>query len=118
MPNRRVWVPVVLLSVASVGFTSPALMTQGQQPARAAPLPHTFTTANIEDPTFNNMLAGTMTVPSGWKLEGTILTAPCTTMPWPVYRAYSPDGLTEIRQMPTLGWVWGKQAAGHGNGQP
>jgi hypothetical protein len=32
--------------------------------------------------------------------------APCTQAPWPVYRAYSPDGLTEMRQAPVLGWRW------------
>jgi hypothetical protein len=34
------------------------------------------------------------------------MTAPCTTLPWPVYRAYSADSLTEIRQYPALGWHW------------
>jgi hypothetical protein len=52
------------------------------------------------------MLAETMTIPSGWKMDGTIMTAPCTTLPWPVYRAYSADSLTEIRQYPAMGWHW------------
>jgi hypothetical protein len=39
-------------------------------------------------------------------MDGTIMTAPCTTLPWPVYRAYSADSLTEIRQYPALGWHW------------
>jgi hypothetical protein len=69
-------------------------------------LPTTFTTATVSDPSFNNMQAETMTIPAGWKMDGTIMTAPCTTLPWPVYRAYSADGLTEIRQYPALGWHW------------
>jgi len=69
-------------------------------------LPTTFTTSTVSDPSFNNMLAETMTIPAGWKMDGTIMTAPCTTLPWPVYRAYSADGLTEIRQYPALGWHW------------
>jgi hypothetical protein len=81
---------------------------EGQKSASSVPrpLPRTLTTATIEDPAFNNILADTMTIPGGWKLDGTIMMAPCTTTPWPVYRAYSPDGLTEMRQMPTLGWRW------------
>jgi hypothetical protein len=52
------------------------------------------------------MQAQTMTIPAGWKMDGTEMTAPCTTLTWPVYRAYSADGLTEIRQYPALGWHW------------
>jgi hypothetical protein len=69
-------------------------------------LPSTFTTAEIHDDSFRGVLAVTETIPSDWKLEGTILQAPCTQIPWPVYRAYSRDGLTEMRQMPALGWRW------------
>jgi hypothetical protein len=69
-------------------------------------LPTSFTTAEIHDPSFDNVLAETLTIPRGWKLEGTIMRAPCTSLPWDVYRAYSPDGLTEMRQMPSLGWKW------------
>jgi hypothetical protein len=74
----------------------------------AAPsaLPTTFTTATVSDPSFNNMVAETMTIPAGWMMDGTIMTAPCTTLPWPVYRAHSADSLTEIRQEPALGWHW------------
>jgi len=81
-------------------------------PAKVAfpPLPRTFTTADIQDPSFDNILAETLTIPAGWKLEGTIMQAPCTTLPWDVYRAYSRDGLTEIRQMPALGWRWSRFA--------
>jgi hypothetical protein len=70
------------------------------------PLPRSFTTADIRDPSFDNVLAETLTIPSGWKMEGTILRAPCTSLPWNVYRAYSRDGLREMRQMPALGWRW------------
>jgi len=73
-------------------------------PAGSA-LPHGVTTAFITDPSFNNMQAGTLTIPSGWKLQGIIMTAPCTPA-GPVFRAYSADGLTEMRNMPALGWAW------------
>ena len=82
-----------------------ALIISGckSSPSGSGSLPTTFTTATVGDPSFNNMQAQTMTIPAGWKMDGTIMTAPCTTLPWAVYRAYSADGLTEIRQYPALG---------------
>ncbi|MGD0730903.1 MAG: hypothetical protein ABR956_06545 [Terracidiphilus sp.] len=70
------------------------------------PLPGTFTTAEIHDPSFDSILAEKLTIPAGWNMDGTIMQSPCTTVPWDVYRAYSRDGLREMRQMPTLGWRW------------
>ena len=31
---------------------------------------------------------------------------PCNTIPWPVFRAYAADGITEMRAEPILGWRW------------
>src|SRR5579884_3355426 len=63
-------------------------------------------TASIGDPSFGGMKAATLTIPAGWKLEGAMLTNPCESIPWAVFRAYSPDGLTEMRAMPVFGWRW------------
>ena len=110
MFTRLASLSIVVLAAALTGCHSSTSTPGAQQQASAdssfPALPTSFTTATITDPTFNNILADTMTIPSTWKLEGTIMTAPCTTLPWPVYRAYSPDGLTEMRQMPALGWHW------------
>jgi hypothetical protein len=100
---------VLTLAACKSSATSSAASSSGTPAAAAAAsaaLPTTFTTAPVSDPSFNNMLAETMTIPAGWKMDGTIMTAPCTTLPWPVYRAYSADSLTEIRQYPALGWHW------------
>ena len=67
---------------------------------------HGFTTATIDDPAQNNMAAQTMTIPAGWKMQGTIITSPCQTLPSVVYRAYAPDGLTDMRLTPTVAWKW------------
>ena len=64
------------------------------------------TTYPVYDPAFNNMKAFTLTVPAGWKFQGTVMTSPCTFLPWTVFRAYSPDGLTEMRTAPVVGWAW------------
>ncbi|KAA6460229.1 hypothetical protein DYQ86_14390 [Acidobacteria bacterium AB60] len=65
------------------------------------------TTATISDPTLDNMPAASVTVPSGWKMQGMMLTSPCTKVPAAVFRAYSPDGLMQMRSEPAGGWAWG-----------
>lgn len=62
--------------------------------------------ATVTDPSFDNMKAVTVNIPSGWKLQGIMTISPCTTLPAPVFRAYSPDGLSELRAMPIFGWKW------------
>jgi hypothetical protein len=37
-----------------------------------------------------------------------MLTSACNPLPFPVFRAYSPDGLTEMRALPVFGWKWGR----------
>jgi hypothetical protein len=65
----------------------------------------TFTLATINDPTLNGMKAFTVRIPAGWKLEGTVLRGPeCNPISFPIFRAYSPDGLTEMRLMPAFNW--------------
>lgn len=71
-----------------------------------AALSSRLTTAPITDPTLNNMVAVDMTIPAGWKLEGIEMHPPCTPFPFPTFRAYSPDGLMQMRQEPLLGWSW------------
>jgi hypothetical protein len=106
---------LLVLTLAACKSNAPAPSSSSAPPGSSGPLmptasssalPTTFTTVTIADPSFNNMPAETMTIPAGWKMDGTIMTAPCTTLPWPVYRAHSADSLTEIRQEPALGWHW------------
>jgi len=71
------------------------------QPAPAQSL----ATAIITDPTLGNMKAFTITIPAGWKFQGTVVRGPdCSPISFPVFRAYSPDGLTEMRLMPAFSW--------------
>jgi hypothetical protein len=72
----------------------------------AAPLSNQTTTATITDPSLNNIVAATLTIPAGWKLQGIEMMSPCTFVPWPVFRAYSPDGLMQYRTEPVFGWKW------------
>ncbi len=70
------------------------------------PLSSQTTTATITDPSLNNIVAATLTIPAGWKLDGIEMMSPCTFQPWPVFRAYSPDGLMQYRIEPVIGWRW------------
>jgi len=65
-----------------------------------------LTTASIIDPAYG-VKAFTITIPAGWKFQGTVLPGPeCSQISFPVFRAYSPDGLSEIRLMPTFDWTF------------
>ena len=64
-----------------------------------------FTTAVITDPTLGNMKALTVTIPAGWQFQGTVVRGPdCYPNSFPTFRAYSRDGLTEIRLLPAFNW--------------
>jgi len=77
-----------------------------------SPLSNQLTTATITDPSLNNIVAATLTIPAGWKLQGIEMISPCTFLPWPVFRAYSPDGLMQYRIEPVFGWQWHPNAKG------
>jgi len=65
-----------------------------------------LTTAPIIDPAYN-LKAFTITIPAGWKFQGTVIPGPeCSGVPYPVFRAYSPDGLNEMRLEPTFNWTF------------
>ena len=65
-----------------------------------------LTTAEIIDPAYG-IKAFTITIPAGWKFQGTVVPGPeCSLIPFPVFRAYSPDGLSEMRLMPTFNWTF------------
>jgi hypothetical protein len=56
-----------------------------------------------------------LTIPSGWKLQGIVMVSPCTSLPSPVYRAYSSDGLMQSRMEPLVGWRWAARPNPAGN---
>ena len=65
-----------------------------------------LTTAPIIDPAYG-IKAFTITIPAGWKFQGTVMTGPeCSPVSFPVFRAYSPDGLTEMRLLPEFNWTF------------
>jgi hypothetical protein len=91
---------------------APPSATQASGKAGAAtyvagsPLSSKLTTATITDPSLNNIPSATLTIPAGWTLQGITMVSACTFTPWPVYRAYSPDSLMQMRSEPVFGWRW------------
>lgn len=79
------------------------------------PLTSQTATATINDPSLNNIVAATLTIPAGWKLDGIEMRSPCTFVPWPVFRAYSSDGLMQYRTEPVFGWRWRPNLRGMDN---
>jgi len=74
--------------------------------ASSQPLSTQLTTATITDPSLNNIVSATLTIPAKWNLQGITMVSACTFSPWPVFRAYSPDGLMQMRIEPVFGWRW------------
>ncbi len=73
----------------------------------AVALPGGMQTATIHDPGMD-MDAFTVPYPAKWHFQGVVLQGTgCSNIPLPVYRVFSPDGLSEIERMPRLDWKWG-----------
>jgi hypothetical protein len=65
-----------------------------------------FHSESIIDPAFN-MKAYDVTIPNGWNYQGAIMQGDsCSDLASPVWRAYSPDGLSEFRRLPRFDWSW------------
>src|ERR1700722_9912249 len=89
-------------------FFRPALLAVSLSVAIYAGSPRHET---IHDPALN-MTAYDVNVPANWKFQGAILQGTsCSQLAFPVFRMYSPDGLTEIRRYPRLDWGWANLGA-------
>ncbi|HEX4066645.1 MAG TPA: hypothetical protein VHZ09_11540 [Acidobacteriaceae bacterium] len=97
------------LPVRSSGSTpgaSTGRKAGGANYVSGSPLSGQLTTATITDPSLNNVQAMALTIPAGWKLQGIVMISPCTSLPSPVFRAYSADALMQYRMEPLVGWSW------------
>ncbi|HEY2857614.1 MAG TPA: hypothetical protein VGJ21_04310 [Terracidiphilus sp.] len=64
-----------------------------------------LSTGAIADPTLGGIKAFTVNIPAGWQFQGTVVRGPdCYPNSSATFRAYSRDGLTEIRLLPTFNW--------------
>jgi hypothetical protein len=94
-----------LAAIAALFVATSAACFAQKMPSRLAPIPTSTSVQTVNDPSFGGMPAIDLAVPTGWKMEGEMFQAPCTFIPAPVFRQYSPDGLLEFRAMPTFGWA-------------
>ncbi len=85
---------------------------------QSAPPAKGLRTEAIHDPALN-MDAFLVTVPAEWHFQGAFFPGTgCSQVPSPVYRAYSPDGLTEVEGLPRLDWSWSNLPFGPKTTQP
>lgn len=100
---------MVLMALAFPGCKGAEPTSAANAIKSTAATPSTGTQAqNITDPTLNNMNAFTVTIPNKWHFQGVLFQGgKCGSVPYPVFRATSPDGLTSVERLPVLGWMWG-----------
>jgi hypothetical protein len=77
-------------------------------PSSPAASPEETRIEYINDPSMNNMNAVSVTIPAKWHFQGVLFQAgQCATIPYFVFRASSPDGLSFVERLPALSWTWG-----------
>jgi hypothetical protein len=93
MQRNRFWI-----RTAAIAATGLALSLQ--------PLAGATRQVQVIDPAVQ-MKAFTFTIPANWIFEGTVMSgSSCMDTPIPIFRAMSPDGITELKQLPRLDWSW------------
>jgi hypothetical protein len=104
-------------TLSAPGTASPAVVSSPTA-APGAPPPKGMRGEAIRDPALN-MDAFIVTVPADWHFQGAFFPGTgCSQIPFPVYRAYSPDGLTEVEGLPRLDWTWSNMPFGPKTTQP
>ncbi|MGA3017600.1 MAG: hypothetical protein ABSF62_10815 [Bryobacteraceae bacterium] len=82
-------------------------MACGQQPKAASPSKATRQ-VSIIDPVLQ-MEAYSLQIPADWIFEATMVPGPsCAPLQNAVYRAVSPDGITQTKLLPGVSWSWGR----------
>jgi len=100
------------IALAALGVAcgqKPAAQSGSSAPASttAAPASGGTRVEYITDPTLNDMKAIAVKVPAKWHFQGVLYQGgKCASMPFGVFRATSPDGLSFVERMPELGWTW------------
>jgi len=62
----------------------------------------------ITDPSMDGMKAIEVTIPAKWHFQGMLSQGgSCPSTPFAVFRETSPDGLSVVERLPSLGWAWG-----------
>jgi hypothetical protein len=98
--------PGVVASLLAVG----PVAAMAQAPDGQASCPAGLRCTPLRDPVLG-MDAFLVAAPPGWHTQGAVIYGtPCYELPFPVFRATSPDGLTILERLPRMDWRWGKFA--------
>lgn len=78
----------------------------GSSPSSNVDLTRSFQNQTIVDPVLK-MTAFDVKIPAGFQFQGMFVPgSSCESNPFPVFRAYSTDGLMEFRELPRFDWSW------------
>lgn len=95
------------VSVIASAFMATIPAVSAQQRDEDVPTPKGMQKVFIHDPVFN-MDAFEVFIPTRWHFQGTVVQGTkCFPLPFQVFRATSPDGLTMLEKLPDLDWRWG-----------
>lgn len=98
---------LVVLTLFGCSGTQQRLDASGQEGKSMASLSGTRV-EYITDPSMNNMNAIAVTIPEKWHFQGVLFQGgSLPSLPFFVFRASSPDGLSFVERLPRLGWIWG-----------
>ncbi len=106
IPDTPVASAAAVTAVSSPAAAPAAAVTAVSSAAAPAPARGGVRQENIVDAHLG-LSAYNVTVPASWKFDGIYVPgSSCVQIPFPVFRMYSPDGLTEIRRLPRFDWSW------------
>ena len=96
------------LALAAAGCTIAFATARAPAAPATTAVPAGLRTEHITDPTLNGMVAYEVVVPAKWHFQATLgQGGHCVPVPFQVFRATSPDGLSFVERMPVLAWTWG-----------
>src|SRR5665213_3791936 len=117
MPHKE-RLATILLALTFFGCSSKSstALASGSSSDASAASPsadQSFRTEPIADSALK-MTAYEVKIPSSFKFQGAYVAGTsCVSNPFPVFRAYSPDGLKEYRGLPRFDWSWNNSPYGN-----
>jgi hypothetical protein len=111
--TQTLFAPLVALALfgcsshtPSAAVTGAGGSNSGASASSDVDLTQSFQDKAIVDPALK-MTAFTVRVPAGFQFQGAFVPgSSCESNPFPVFRAYSTDGLMEFRELPRFDWSW------------
>jgi hypothetical protein len=108
-----IFAAMVVLGCKGTTTTAAASVGESTGGAGATTAPAVATkVVYITDPTLNDMNADSVKIPARWQFKGWLAQEDaCSTIPEPIFKATSPDGLTTVELEPVMTWKYGSGPA-------